>query len=50
VCPGESSNAGNSVVVSGDFIQADREGGKVVVSAVLSVGAGMALNDEVRAR
>jgi len=50
VCLGESGNAGDPVVVGGDFIRADREGGKVIASAVLSVGAGMALNDEVRTR
>jgi len=50
VYPGKGRNAGDPVVVGGDFVRADRERGKVVVLAVLSVGAGTALNDEVRTR
>jgi len=50
VCPGKGRNAGNPVVVGRDFVRADRERGEMVVSAVLTVRAGTALNDEVRAR
>jgi len=50
VHPGKGRNAGNPVVVGRDFVRADREGGEMVVSAVLSVRAGTALNDEVWAR
>jgi len=50
VCPGKGRNAGDPVVIGGDFVRMDRKGGQMVVSAVLSVRAGTALNDEVRAR
>jgi len=50
VSPGKSRNAGDPVVIGGDFVRADREGGEMIVSAVLSVRAGTALDDEVRAR
>jgi len=50
VRPGKGRNAGDPVVVGGDFVRMDRKGGQMVVSAVLSVRAGTALNNEVRAR